>query len=434
MSRRAWLTPDTPPPEEERGRCFSVPDDLALVGAVTGALIPLTNADNWEAYGTMTPQEAADIMSAAFESFVDSDCSNACPPPVLPVVETPIYRQNPTTGRWEYIGPDGWVEPTGDGAIPDPAAREEETEALQKCGAASNAANSLKELYSAILGVYDSEIEPLLNQIEIAAQIAVAYGTSFGPVSQSFLAYAGAAWETFTYLLDQITENDWNAAWMEELVCILNSNVTVTDGVAHFDLFNVNNDLVGFILPVIDDFVRVRWQTWFLIQCIGSQGLDIAGATTAVEGACVTCDTWCVSLSPGDFGFTQVSGYKGYIDSNGLIREEWDGSVWQQRMEITVDTTNCVITRVGMVWDRTGGGSATYAKVWAEPVTSGLYADASQNFGGTWLTADNPANHSNSNSTKVKTFSYCAENKNFQVNTVTVMGTGINPFGIGSNC
>jgi len=84
-----------------------VPDDLALVGAVTGALLPLTYPENWEQFGTMTPEQAAGVMSAAFEAFVASDCvGGECPPPTIIAADGEpkrIYRKHPTTGKIEQM-------------------------------------------------------------------------------------------------------------------------------------------------------------------------------------------------------------------------------------------------------------------------------------------------------------------------------------------
>src|SRR5512137_2403189 len=136
--RRAWLTPDAPTPEVERCRRITVPDDLVFVGAVTGALLPLTDPDNWEQSGTMSPSEAAGIMSASFEDFVASDCEGmgGCPPPTIPDTDYPFVRRNPATGNFEEFNGEEWVEPSGDNAIPAPTAREETTADERKCSAA----------------------------------------------------------------------------------------------------------------------------------------------------------------------------------------------------------------------------------------------------------------------------------------------------------
>lgn len=46
-----------------------VPDDDWIRWAIVAALYALTQPENWQQVGTVTPQEAADIMLAVLESF-----------------------------------------------------------------------------------------------------------------------------------------------------------------------------------------------------------------------------------------------------------------------------------------------------------------------------------------------------------------------------
>jgi len=75
MKRLGWLTPDTLPTTTLR-RWLCIPDEPAFLAVVTGALLRLTYAENWEAYGAVTPQEAADAMSVMLEGYfeLESEC------------------------------------------------------------------------------------------------------------------------------------------------------------------------------------------------------------------------------------------------------------------------------------------------------------------------------------------------------------------------
>jgi len=74
MSLHAWLTPDTIP-TTELCRALFIPDDIALIAAVSGALLPLADAENWELYGAKTPQETADAMFSMLEAFWSGGCN-----------------------------------------------------------------------------------------------------------------------------------------------------------------------------------------------------------------------------------------------------------------------------------------------------------------------------------------------------------------------
>lgn len=63
---RAFLTPDTPGGDTVR-RVLVIP--VEFLSSVNGALEILAEAENWEQYGTMTPQEAADEMRAVIDDY-----------------------------------------------------------------------------------------------------------------------------------------------------------------------------------------------------------------------------------------------------------------------------------------------------------------------------------------------------------------------------
>lgn len=437
MARKKFRTPPALP-EDTQCRGTVVPASREWLGLYSDALLELTYAYNYEQVEPtdLTPDETAQAAYQQYLAWLDSTCGGGSAIPTLPDLDTPIYRRNPTTGRWEYLNNGAWVEPTGEDAIPEPAPREEPTEPEQKCGAASNAAYALRELYSAILSAYDETLAPAVNQANIAFQVAVAIGASFGPVSAAFLALSDFAWTVFTQALAEITEDDWSNEFQALLVCILEKASTVTDGVVTFDFFTVNSELVGFVLPVIDDFVRVRWQVWYLLQMIGEQGLNDAGGATAVEGDCVTCDTWCVTLTPSDFGFAPANG-ETFIDSNGWLTTP-GGGFRQAYGTLAVDTSQCIIKRVGFVVVGNGASTATLqvqALPSDGPVVGTWYSQGMTGFPIGRTSNDNSAWGTNSDATTVHVY---MSNDNYgyapQIRQVYIYGTGRNPFGVGSNC
>jgi len=69
MARLAWLTPDTVTPTSFICRRVIIPNDLGYIIAVNGALLSLTEAENWEQFGTATPEEAASNMFDMWEDY-----------------------------------------------------------------------------------------------------------------------------------------------------------------------------------------------------------------------------------------------------------------------------------------------------------------------------------------------------------------------------
>lgn len=60
-----YLTPDS----QESDLLFTiiVPDDRFFVAALNGAILVLAHDHNWEQYNALTPEEAAEIMQAAWD-------------------------------------------------------------------------------------------------------------------------------------------------------------------------------------------------------------------------------------------------------------------------------------------------------------------------------------------------------------------------------
>ena len=63
---RAWLTPDTPVPTKQAYRVV-LPDDDVMRSAFWGAFLLLCRVENWEQFGTMTPDQAALVFEECWQ-------------------------------------------------------------------------------------------------------------------------------------------------------------------------------------------------------------------------------------------------------------------------------------------------------------------------------------------------------------------------------
>lgn len=74
-----WLTGDEIP-EDEFCRVIRVPNDPTFIHAVSGALLDLTYAYNWEQLGALTPEEQADAFDSVYVAFMNSEgCDDITP-------------------------------------------------------------------------------------------------------------------------------------------------------------------------------------------------------------------------------------------------------------------------------------------------------------------------------------------------------------------
>jgi len=68
-----WLTPDDLP-GAVTCRPLLIPDEQTIIAAVAGALLPLTYANNWQAFGAVTPAAIAVAMKTMFEQAFVEPC------------------------------------------------------------------------------------------------------------------------------------------------------------------------------------------------------------------------------------------------------------------------------------------------------------------------------------------------------------------------
>jgi len=458
---RAWLTPDSPTPEEERCRTISVPDDLAFVGAVTGALLPLTQPDNWEQSGSMTPEEAAGIMSAAFESFVDSDCTTGepCPPPTLPDGSR-VWRRNPTTGNWEYLDDTGenWVEPTGEDAIPAPVAREEATSDEMKCAASTNAVGVIKELYDQILSDINEDVDTVQMGLNLAYVAGTRLGGAFYPPVVAILTSAAAIWNGVIETIQAFTVNLWDDRFTDTMVCIFLDNATETNGVVTFDFQAINRDALEQIWES-SQYVLLVSQFIYLMSVIGPQGVNVAGGVTVLEGDCNDCGEWCYTFNFafGSQGWVACRETTNYYSAYGT----YDGTKWNSSLAISsgggYEHSICVgrqfdsttLTSVSVTFQRTNGQFAAqiYAERWwlnnwdnqaslgtktviRTALTPGATGTVTYTTSGTWQ------NIAGLTLTCVSSYRASAIPNpagTASITSITLTGTGVNPFGQ-SNC
>jgi len=69
----AWLTPENIP-GTKACRVLRIPDNQDIISAVSGALLTLTEAENWEQDGAVTPLQMAEAMFTMWEDFLDEEC------------------------------------------------------------------------------------------------------------------------------------------------------------------------------------------------------------------------------------------------------------------------------------------------------------------------------------------------------------------------
>lgn len=283
-----YLTPNAPVDSICRGIVIPVDNNLGFLPAVNGALLELTYARNWEKHGDLTPEQCAEYMRILYDAFTRSDCD-------LVVVYRRIFRFG-VNGKIQFSddGGDSWSD-AEEQLIPPLPARTEPTDDEKRCLAARNAAEVLYLVYLGLLDAWETDGSIAFGIGAFAAILGLVLAGLFLPVAviTALISFALGAFGYAYGLMEVLTDNDWIERFTDDLTCLLYENASVNAGVVRFDYMAVRDNLFGLN---VDPALRM-W-LFYILQIIGAEGLNAAGATTAIsEYNCDGCDEpWCYKI------------------------------------------------------------------------------------------------------------------------------------------
>lgn len=431
----------TPPalPEDEQCRGLVMPSSKEWLAIFSQALLETTYAYHYEQLNAadLTPEETAAVAWGVYEAWLEAECSaGGCTQPG----GARVYRTSPTTGRFEYLEDEAWVEDT---AIP-PTAPSTELEAYYaRCKAASNAADAMHDIWAAAIEISDAGTNATDALLDYAAAMVAIAGSYFAPPIIAIMSLLQAAWEIIYYTYQLVTYELWDEHFTEVLTCLLMEHASWDDvtGVVTFDngAFRVALTTAGFTGQA---YLLQVAQTQFMLDVIGPQGLDALGALDRVEGDCGDCGEWCREWLTGylDDLFTLV---EGAIDGNGdaawaYLSPPFDGAYRRVYFRLNdLDTTDCEITSVQVrVW-APAGGVDYYTYLSALP---GFGSDSSVNnyfnySANAWhRTPDLEINKTTSNLTDIGVRVTSNNGSAWRVTGIRLTGRGRDPFTSGSVC
>lgn len=73
---RGYLTPDTLPTDYVC-RVLTIPNDIDVISAVNGQINEITKPENWQQFGTVTPEEVAAAINDMWLKYIIS--TYTCP-------------------------------------------------------------------------------------------------------------------------------------------------------------------------------------------------------------------------------------------------------------------------------------------------------------------------------------------------------------------
>lgn len=280
-------------------------DDEQWAQYALGALTALTTGYNWYKAGEIDVDEAAEL----FRIIVQEAPYNKFPEPTLPDGE-PIFMVD-ENGHIQQLGNDGWHEPDGDFTIPPTPARTEPTDEEKRCLAAANAANALKLVYESLTDSFNAGLATAEAIADAVVVIGTAVSAPIAEITVPLLAIGRLLFQVVYEVVEFISADLWTEAFDSVVQCYLFNCASVADDVVTFDYECFINSLAAQTMAFDLTFTQQRLfgQISYMLGWIGVDGLNAAGATTAIADAeCNDCDLWCwhIDFTETDGDFTPV--------------------------------------------------------------------------------------------------------------------------------
>jgi len=300
MVRKAYLTPPDIP-EGLTCRTLKMPASKEWLGIFNSALLTTVQTWQWEQVNPtdLTIDEAVAQCQVILDQFwATSECDVCRQPNGLKFVRLG------EGGHFEELGEDGWQPPTGDYTVPPVPEREGGTEYDQICLAATNAANVLKELYEELADAWGSGLSTAeaIEQFILAVALLI-----LAPISlavAAIIAIAALIFQVLYETLEFIGADVWTGDFNDRLICVLLNCASNDAGVVTFDYQCVLDGLAAEtpIDPPLFYDLRLFGQIAYMLYFIGADGLNLAGATTAITEAICDCEQeWCHEFTGEDY-------------------------------------------------------------------------------------------------------------------------------------
>lgn len=272
---------------------FKIPRDNEWAGLILGAAQLLAQSYNWYQWGDMTPDEAAEAFRVIVNQAPYDTCG--CNQPS----GSRVLRIN-NDGHIQQLTDGEWTEPTDDYAIPPVPPREEPTCEERRCAAAANAANVLQQLYEEVA---DAVAEGADEAEALAVMIGTAVIIIGGWLGLALAALVGlitGGFFAFLEIAEFMTADLWTSDFTEKLKCFLYECSSCDGDVVTFDFQCVRDKMAKYtdiLDPNVITNIRLFGQVDFILNVIGVDGLNAAGATTAIEiFDCGECAPDCISI------------------------------------------------------------------------------------------------------------------------------------------
>jgi len=290
---------------------------------------------NWEKFGTLTVQECVDVMQGIVDTYYASECGDCTLPEGGDVIGLDAE------GKFKQLKDGEWVTPEGVYELPPLPAREEPTSEERRCLASANAASVLEQLYEDMTDSYNLDVDPYIAFTQWIGLQSTIILVAIGFLSFGVGVILFGTWTLAYQALEFLTEDVWNSAFTEKLVCVLYRHATDNDGVITFNYRGFLNDLqmnIDLGDPSVGE-LRLYAQIVYMLFFLGADGLNFAGATTGITSYdCTLCgcedEDWehTFDFTIDEQGWVATNG--SYVDGVGWTNSTFSTS-WRLLMSAT---------------------------------------------------------------------------------------------------
>lgn len=391
-----------------------------------GALRALEAGYNWYEAGDVLPDDAAE----AFRVIDEQAPFNKLPSCSLPTGQQ-LTRIDPATGHIQTVDSDGnWQD---DPDIPATPERPPDTPEDQRCLAAENCANALQILYESLSDSFNAG----LTEAEAIAALVTAVGAVLGVVFafplEALIAVAGVLFSVVYAVVQFITADLWTEDFTAVLVCYLYNCSSVSANVVTFDFNCVIDALAAQTSAesLTGEQLRLFGQLYYLLNWIGVDGLNAAGAATAITVANCECP-WCYEFdfSLGELGWVSRGGASVYLDG------KWQGihvdgaTECSIKLEFTIG--DAFVTSVTPTYSADDSADGGFRGVYFNDSATIPPGAATNLSGGSGVFTTTVSYMNNTGYIGMNVDTHGHESTN-TITKVVVRGTGTNPFG-DDNC
>jgi len=336
-----------------------------------GALKALTVGYNWYKSGDLDVDEAAE----AFRLIVQQAPLNKLPSCSLPTGQ-PLMRIDPTNGHIQGVDEDGnWQD---DPTLPPPPARTDPTDQEKRCLGSANTANALKILYESLTDSWSMGLSTAEAITAFVAAVGTTLSAAFFPPAAALIAIGGLLFEVVYAVVEFVGADVWSDGFDARLLCILYACSSVDADVVSYD-FQCVIDRLAAQTDVLDlslAELRLFGQLYYILNFIGSEGLNYSsGATAITEATCLCAWSHEFDFSVDEQGWYATDWLDGFPCGTYVAACCWQGTLdhagGHQVLALAIDIT---VAPGSQVTDLGGSGefSSFTAVLWDGTYSTGF--------------------------------------------------------------